>query len=210
MKTTFEYVAFVINEKPEDSTITAFDIKKACKAYYLQMVPIGTISAYIAKLIACGFLIATDVKGKYRIFAKIPVGYTIADLDAKFAEIAKEKRSVRASALDVQIGGSHYKKYAYQPVEFAVHAELSFIQGNIVKYITRYNDKNGVEDIKKVIHYSELAMQLRHSNKIKEHKQMYAHKFCVENKLNTLQVEVIKAVINNDYKHIINTCKQLC
>lgn len=69
------------------------------------------------------------------------------------------------SALDVQEGGSHYKNLAIQPVEYIQANNLSFLQGNVVKYITRYKDKNGAEDVKKVIHYCQLILELEYGIK---------------------------------------------
>ena len=59
-----------------------------------------------------------------------------------------------------QIGGDHYKKYAIQPTEYAEKNGLSFAEGCIVKYITRWRDKNGVEDLKKIIHYAEMLIDM--------------------------------------------------
>jgi hypothetical protein len=53
------------------------------------------------------------------------------------------------SALDKQIGGSHYKDMAIQPIEYIHKNGLGFCEGNIVKYITRWKTKNGIEDLKK-------------------------------------------------------------
>ena len=63
-------------------------------------------------------------------------------------------------ATDVQIGGSHYKDMAMQPIELITALRCSFIQGCIIKYISRYKAKNGAQDIKKCIHYAQLAIQL--------------------------------------------------
>lgn len=69
------------------------------------------------------------------------------------------------SALDIQTGGSHYKDMAIQPIEF-IHANgLDFFQGNIVKYATRHKVKNGAEDLRKVIHYAQLALELQYGVK---------------------------------------------
>lgn len=66
------------------------------------------------------------------------------------------------SALEIQAGGSHYKDMAIQPIEF-IHANgLDFFQGNIVKYATRHKAKNGAEDLRKVIHYAQLALELQY------------------------------------------------
>jgi hypothetical protein len=64
------------------------------------------------------------------------------------------------SALDKQVGGSHYKDMAIQPVEYIHKNGLGFCEGNVVKYITRWKTKNGIEDLKKVIHYAELLIQM--------------------------------------------------
>jgi hypothetical protein len=68
------------------------------------------------------------------------------------------------SALDKQIGGSHYKDMAIQPVEYIHKNGLGFCEGNIVKYITRWKTKNGIEDLRKVIHYAELLIQMEQDN----------------------------------------------
>lgn len=65
------------------------------------------------------------------------------------------------SALKKQEGGSHYK-LPIQPVEYITKNGLSFIEGNVVKYITRHRDKNGAEDIRKAIHYCELLLKLEY------------------------------------------------
>ena len=60
---------------------------------------------------------------------------------------------------DKQIGGSHYKDCVIQPVDYIVKNNLDFLEGNVVKYITRHKTKNGIEDIRKVIHYAELILE---------------------------------------------------
>jgi len=52
-------------------------------------------------------------------------------------------------ALQVQVGGNHYKKYKIQPIEFIHANKIPFIEGNIIKYICRWRDKNGVKDLEK-------------------------------------------------------------
>ena len=64
------------------------------------------------------------------------------------------------SALDEQEGGSHYKHFAIQPVEYIHANNLSYLEGNVVKYVSRHRSKNGVEDIRKAIHYLEMIIQL--------------------------------------------------
>jgi len=45
---------------------------------------------------------------------------------------------------DKQIGGNHYKSFNIQPYEFISKNNLSFFQGNVIKYVCRYLGKNGI------------------------------------------------------------------
>jgi len=64
------------------------------------------------------------------------------------------------SAFKFQIGGNHYvKKYVIQPFEFIAKNKLSFFQGVVIKYVLRYEDKNGIEDLDKIIHYCKLEKE---------------------------------------------------
>jgi len=58
-----------------------------------------------------------------------------------------------------QEGGDHYSKHTIQPYTFISSNNLSFFQGNVIKYVVRYKDKNGIEDLKKIIHYCELEIE---------------------------------------------------
>jgi hypothetical protein len=57
-----------------------------------------------------------------------------------------------------QVGGSHYKKYQIQPIEFIVKNNIGFVEGNIIKYILRFKEKGGVQDLNKAKHYIELLI----------------------------------------------------
>ncbi len=48
-----------------------------------------------------------------------------------------------------KISPQHYSKYKIEPIEFIQANELDFAQGNIIKYVLRYKDKNGLEDLQK-------------------------------------------------------------
>lgn len=73
--------------------------------------------------------------------------------------------TTQPSALDVQVGGDHYKKLKIQPIEFIHANNIPFIEGNIIKYITRWRDKNGVKDLEKVKHYVDLLIELETKEK---------------------------------------------
>jgi hypothetical protein len=57
-----------------------------------------------------------------------------------------------------QVGGSHYKKYKIQPVEFIVKNNIGFVEGNVIKYVLRFKEKGGVQDLEKAKHYIELLI----------------------------------------------------
>jgi len=59
-----------------------------------------------------------------------------------------------------QVGGDHYQKHAIQPWEYAELNKLSFLEGNVVKYITRYKDKGGKEDLEKAKHCIDLLLEM--------------------------------------------------
>ena len=64
------------------------------------------------------------------------------------------------SSLIKQIGGNHYSKLAIQPVEYITKNKLSYLQGNVIKYVTRYKDKNGLQDLQKAKHYIDMLIEL--------------------------------------------------
>jgi hypothetical protein len=68
-------------------------------------------------------------------------------------------------ATDKQIGGKHYTGFKIQPIEFIVKNKLSFIQGCVIKYICRFENKNGIEDLEKIKHYCDLQIQLLQNKK---------------------------------------------
>lgn len=68
------------------------------------------------------------------------------------------------SEFDTQVGGSHYKDMPIQPLEFIVKNGLDFLQGNVVKYVVRYKNKGGVEDLRKARHYLDLMIELMEKN----------------------------------------------
>ena len=67
-----------------------------------------------------------------------------------------------ASALNSQVGGSHYKQYKIQPIEYAMANDLNYCQANAIKYVTRYRDKNGKQDLEKAIHNLQILMELEY------------------------------------------------
>ena len=68
--------------------------------------------------------------------------------------------AAKDTALDTQVGGSHYKDMRIQPVEY-IHANgIPFIEGAVIKYVSRWRAKGGIEDVKKARHFLDLLIQL--------------------------------------------------
>ena len=66
----------------------------------------------------------------------------------------------RMSSLKKQEGGDHYKKLVIQPVQY-IHANgIGYFEGNVIKYVSRWREKNGVQDLEKAKHYIELLIEL--------------------------------------------------
>lgn len=52
-----------------------------------------------------------------------------------------------------QVGGSHYKQFTYETWDVILDWGLGYLDGNAVKYLSRWRHKNGIEDLKKARHY---------------------------------------------------------
>ena len=68
-------------------------------------------------------------------------------------------------ANDKQIGGDHYKQFkGYEPWDVITAWNLGYLDGTALKYIARWRDKNGIEDLKKAIHFLEKAIEVYEQN----------------------------------------------
>ena len=75
-----------------------------------------------------------------------------------------EPPMVTDSPLASQVGGDHYKKLAIQPVEYIHKNNIPFIEGSVIKYVTRWRDKGGIKDLQKAKHFIELLIELENEN----------------------------------------------
>lgn len=64
------------------------------------------------------------------------------------------------SALDTQIGGTHYKNFAIEPIEFIHKNGIGFCEGNAIKYLVRWREKGGKQDLLKARHYIDLLLEM--------------------------------------------------
>lgn len=65
-----------------------------------------------------------------------------------------------ASANDRQVGGEHYASKQVQPWDYIIANNLGYLEGNIVKYVSRWKDKGGVEDLRKARHYIDKLIEV--------------------------------------------------
>ena len=68
------------------------------------------------------------------------------------------------SANEQQIGGNHYRQMAIQPWDYIAANNLGFFEGNIVRYVSRWRAKNGVEDLRKAKHMIDKLIEIETNN----------------------------------------------
>ena len=118
---------------------------------------VGSTSAFVAQVRA---KMRKQVIKDINAFPYVPKPETpvvsVTPLKMAISMVATEEEEEVFKSLEAnkqQIGGSHYKDKAIQPWDFISSNGLGFLEGNVVKYVSRWKDKNGVEDLKKAQHY---------------------------------------------------------
>jgi hypothetical protein len=72
--------------------------------------------------------------------------------------------AIRAN--EQQVGGEHYAVKAIQPWDFIIANNIGYLEGNIIKYISRWKDKGGVEDLKKAQHYLQKLIETHDKERV--------------------------------------------
>lgn len=72
---------------------------------------------------------------------------------------------VRKSPLSTQVGGNHYTKLAIQPMRYSMENGLDPLQHTIIKYVTRFRDKAGIEDLEKAKHCIDMLIEFEKESK---------------------------------------------
>jgi len=108
-----------------------------------------------------------------KLGVKVPYAYAIrskaltatrltSELGARphFAEepVVEAVEVLNTSPLAVQVGGEHYKNMAIQPIQFITANNLGFLEGCIVKRISRWRSKDGIQDLQKIKHEVDLLI----------------------------------------------------
>ena len=77
--------------------------------------------------------------------------------------VAQQPASPRAN--DTQVAGNHYKQFQIEPWDAIVDWGLGYLDGNAVKYLSRWRHKNGIEDLKKARHYIDKLLEVEQAKK---------------------------------------------
>ena len=78
------------------------------------------------------------------------------------SEAAPTTEQEPKTATETQVGGDHYKSLKIQPMEYSMANNLNACQHTAIKYITRYKNKGGKQDIEKAIHTLELLLEMEY------------------------------------------------
>ena len=74
-------------------------------------------------------------------------------------QVSLRKSSLHIPYLKDVTQQTHYTQFRIQPLEFIGRNKLGFLEGNIIKYVCRYDLKNGLEDLKKARHYLDCLIE---------------------------------------------------
>ena len=86
-----------------------------------------------------------------------------AQQEAHTEETKPIQQEVKAT--DTQIGGNHYTKLAIQPMRYSMENKLDPLQHTIIKYVTRFRDKAGIEDLEKAKHCIDMLIEFERGKK---------------------------------------------
>ena len=108
-----------------------------------------------------------------------------------------------------QIGGNHYKS-DYQPLNLILKYNLNFIQGSVIKYVTRHRRKNKEEDLLKALSLCETGLNFDKYNFLYYDVNNDVYDYCKKNELNSyLYEKVIIDILKKDYQDAINNIKAI-
>ena len=74
--------------------------------------------------------------------------------------IDEERLKMQQDANEEQIGGNHYKSKPIQPWDYIISNNLGYLEGNIIKYVSRWGAKNGLQDLHKARHYLQKLIEV--------------------------------------------------
>lgn len=97
------------------------------------------------------------------------------------------------SANEKQVGGQHYKS-VYQHWDFMLDVSMPYLPAQVIKYITRWKKKNGVQDLEKALHFLEKYIEVEGRKALEKYGKM--NRYLEENQIETGEVFVIQHLLN--------------
>jgi hypothetical protein len=91
------------------------------------------------------------------------LGKRINYMSTRLSDDERERVEVIGAAIranEQQVGGAHYAVKAIQPWDYIIANNLGYLEGNVVKYVSRWKDKGGIEDLKKAQHYLQKLIEV--------------------------------------------------
>lgn len=77
---------------------------------------------------------------------------------------AKMAQQQEVLASEIQIGGDHYKKFLIQPAEFCYYNNIPYLEATAIKYLCRWKDKGGIQDLEKAKHFIDLLIEFQNAD----------------------------------------------
>ncbi len=108
-------------------------------------------------------------------------------------------------ANDIQIGGDHYKNKPYQHWDFVIDTGLHYLLACTTKYVARWREKNGIEDLRKSLHYLNKAKENGITAPLNT--TMFTLKFC--NQLTSYDAHIIINIMKNNMAPAITQISNL-
>ena len=108
-------------------------------------------------------------------------------------------------ANDMQVGGNHYSK-EYQHWDFAIDTHMPYVIGCTTKYISRWQQKNGIEDLNKAIHYLDKAEESYQYMDYMDSDGL-VDKYCSQ--LRPEEAAIIRAIFNNEFAEATLAIKEI-
>ena len=75
-------------------------------------------------------------------------------------------KEIVTRANEQQVGGAHYAVKAIQPWDFIIANNIGYLEGNVIKYVSRWKDKGGIEDLKKAQHYLQKLIETHDKERV--------------------------------------------
>lgn len=131
----------------------------------MQLTEVSNASAWHCNNKHCRAIVAATMKETQEFYSDYyKVREKIMPESNKFPCPPTAKPTNEGVANDKQFGGQHYKQFKIQPWDFIAKNDIGYLAGDAIVYIARYKEKNGIEDLRKAIHFIEKLIEVELEN----------------------------------------------